>query len=80
MNLANLPNLAKMLSFCTKYLKLSSKRSQCRSKAFYNEIKFLNLNFDTFKECFILTDFGKLGKFAKFTSSEKPNYQGYDFV
>ena len=30
----------KCLSFYTKYLKLSSKCSQCRSKAFQNEIRF----------------------------------------
>ena len=49
MNLANFHNLAKMVSFYTKYLKLNSKCSQHRSKAFQNEIKFKNLNFDTFR-------------------------------
>ena len=38
MNLANLPNIAKMFSFYTKHLK-SWKCSQCRFKSFQNEIK-----------------------------------------
>ena len=37
-------------------------------KSFQNEIKFLNSNFDIFKGFLILTEFGKLGKFAKFGS------------
>ena len=61
-----MPNLAKILIFYTKYLRLSSKCSQCRSKAFQNEIKILNLNFDTFKEFVIWkklsVNFGKTEK------------------
>ena len=45
----NLPNFAKVYTFYRKYFKLSSKCSQYRFKAFYNEIKNLILNFDTFK-------------------------------
>ena len=62
MNLANLPNLAKMLSFDAKYFKLNSKCSQHRFKAFYNEIKFLILIFDAFNRFLILTEFGKFGR------------------
>ena len=38
-------------------------------KTFQKEIKFLILNFDTFKGFLILTELGKLGKLAKFASS-----------
>ena len=58
MNLANLQNLAKMLTFYTNYFKLSLECSQYRIKAFYNEIKALIVKF------LILTEFGKLGKFS----------------
>ena len=50
----NLPNFAKMFTFYTKHYKPSSKCSQYRFEAFYNETK-------KFK---ILTEFGKLDKFA----------------
>ena len=39
MKLANLPNLAKMITFYAKYFRLNSKCSEHRFKAFYNEIK-----------------------------------------
>ena len=58
----NLPNFAEMFTFYIKYFKPSSKCSQYRFKAFYNEIKILS--FDIFKKFLILTEFGKLGKFA----------------
>ena len=55
---------AKMFRFYTKYLKLSSKCSPYRFKAFQNEIRYKILNFDTFKGFIILTEFNKLGKSA----------------
>ena len=61
-NEANLPDLAKMFSFYTKHLKM--RCSQCRFKSFQNQIKFSNENFDVFMGFLILTELGKLGKFA----------------
>ena len=55
-----------MFSFYIKHLKMSWKYSQCRFKSYHNEIKFENLNFDIFKGVLLLTELGKLGKFAKF--------------
>ena len=58
-NYGNLPNLTKMLSFYTKHLKRSLKCSQCRFKAFQNEIKCQILNFDMTKGFLILKELGK---------------------
>ena len=49
-----------MLTYYTKYFKLSSKCSQYRFKAFQNEIKFLIVNFDIFKRFLLLPELGKL--------------------
>ena len=65
MNLANLPNLTKRLTFYAKYPNLSLKCSLFRFKKFQNEIKFKHLNFDMFKAFLILTEFGNLGKFGR---------------
>ena len=53
-NVISLPNLAKMFTFDTKYLKLSSKCSQYRFNAFWKNLPYLAR---------------KLGKLSKFASS-----------
>ena len=71
----NLANLAKMFSFCIKYLTLNSKFSKYRFKVFPNETKFQNLNFDIFKGFLILTEFENLvailGKFSSLNFGKK---------
>ena len=42
-------SFCEMLTFYFKYLKLSSKCSQCKFKVFQTEINFSIVNFDTFK-------------------------------
>ena len=55
-----MPNIAKTLTFYTKYIRLSQTYAQLKIKVFQNEIKFENFNFNTFKGFLILTKLGKI--------------------